>query len=188
MIVILPDSWFLFDLCKGLNIKLTIGSEQILTQQLSVTKTIDALCDTFNLQIPFKQLSVQSQVKISIGDVNIMVGHIDSIDHATPANNNTITFAGRSMSQDIIDSHITHVAYNKTLAELATTLFAKFEQTLTTKVETKPVKDFSIVAESAFEKLNQLAKEQNLLFIENSDGSVELIEPANVDNSHEGVN
>ena len=63
-------------------------------------------------------------------------------------------------------------------------LFAKFEQTLTSKVETKPVKDFSIVAESAFEKLNQLAKEQNLLFIENNDGSIDLVAPANVDNSH----
>ena len=166
------------------NIKLTIGTEQILAQQLSITKTIDALCDTFNLQIPFKQLSVQSQVKISIGEVDIMVGHINSINHATPANNNTITFTGRSMSQDIIDSRITHTAHNKTLAELATVLFAKFEQTFTTKVDTKPVKDFSIVAESAFEKLNQLAKEQNLLFIENSDGSVELVQPANVDNSH----
>ncbi len=166
------------------NIKLTIGSEQILAQELSITKTIDALCDTFNLQMPFKSLSVHQQVKISINDIDIMVGHIDSIDHATPANNNTITFTGRSMSQDIIDSRITHVAYNKTLAELATVLFAKFEQTFTTKVETKPVKDFSIVAESAFEKLNQLAKEQNLLFVEHSDGSVELVEPANVDNSH----
>lgn len=117
-----------------------------------------------------------------------MVGHIDSIDHATPANNNMITFTGRSMSQDIIDSRITHTSYNQTLDELATTLFAKFEQTFTTKIATKPVEDFSIVAESAFESLNQLAKQQNLLFIENSDGSVELVEPANVDNSHLNLN
>lgn len=117
-----------------------------------------------------------------------MVGHINSVDHATPANNNMITFTGRSMSQDIIDSRITHTAHNQTLAELATALFAQFEQTFTTKITTKPVKDFSIVAESAFEKLNQLAKQQNLLFIENSDGSVDLVEPANVDNSHLNLN
>jgi len=165
-------------------IKITIGSEQILTQQLSVTKTIDSLCDTFNLQMPFQKLSIQNQVKISINDTDIMIGHIDSIDHATPANNNTITYIGRSISQDIIDSRITYTANNKTLAELATVLFAKFEQTFTTKITTKLVQDFSIVAESAFESLNQLAKQQNLLFIENSDGSTELVEPANVDNSH----
>jgi prophage tail gpP-like protein len=131
---------------------------------------------------------VHKPVKISIDDVNIMVGHINSVDHATPANNNMITFTGRSMSQDIIDSRITHTAHNQTLAELATALFAQFEQTFTTKITTKPVKDFSIVAESAFEKLNQLAKQQNLLFIENSDGSVDLVEPANVDNSHLNLN
>lgn len=71
---------------------------------------------------------------------------------------------------------------------MAIELFAKFGQTFTTKVKTKPVKDFSIVAESAFESLNQLAKQQNLLFVENNDGSVSLVEPANVDNSHLNLN
>lgn len=79
-------------------IRLTIGSDQVLAQELSITKTIDSLCDTFNLQIPFKPLSVHKQVKISINGAGAMVGFINSIDHATPANNNTITFAGRSIS------------------------------------------------------------------------------------------
>jgi prophage tail gpP-like protein len=167
------------------SIDLIVGSERVLAQQISITKTIDSLCDTFNLQMPFQSLSVVDKpIQIIVDDMSVMVGYINSIDHAVPANNNTITFAGRSMSQDIIDSRITHVAHNQTLAELATVLFAKFEQKFTTKVETKIIKDFSIVAESAFESLNQLAKSQNLIFVENNDGSVELVEPANVDNSH----
>ncbi|BAS67615.1 hypothetical protein [Bathymodiolus septemdierum thioautotrophic gill symbiont] len=166
------------------NIKLTIGSEQVLAQSLSITKTMDSICDTFSLQIPFKTLPTHKEVSISINSARAMTGFINSIDHATPANNNTITFSGRSMSQDIVDSRITFVAHDKTLAELATELFAKFGQTFNTKIKTKPVKDFSIVAESAFESLNQIAKQQNLLFVENNDGSVSLVEPANVDNSH----
>jgi len=166
------------------NIKLTIGSEQVLAQSLSITKTMDSICDTFSLQIPFKTLPTHKEVSISINGARTMTGFINSIDHATPANNNTITFYGRSMSQDIVDSRITFVAHDKTLAELATELFAKFGQTFNTKIKTKPVKDFSIVAESAFESLNQIAKQQNLLFVENNDGSVSLVEPANVDNSH----
>ncbi len=65
---------------------------------------------------------------------------------------------------------------------------SSFNQSFATKIETQLVKDFSIVAESAFEALNQIAKQQNLLYVENANGSVTLVKPADVDNTHIHLN
>jgi prophage tail gpP-like protein len=166
------------------SITLTIGTERILAQEVSITKTINAICDTFTLKIPFKTLAVHQPVKVRVNNLDLMTGYTNQIEHATPANNNTTTLVGRSMSQDIVDSRITYTAHNTTMDAIASELFAKFGQTFSALVETKEVDEFAIVAESAFEALNQLAKEQNLLLIENNDGTVNLVEPANVDNTH----
>lgn len=166
------------------NLKISIGSKTIQAEEISITKTIDAICDSFMFKMPFTQLPINEQVHASVNHHNLMVGYVDNIVHATPANNNTITLSGRSKSQDIVDSRITHTAKDITLADLSLELFAKFGQSFTTKIKTEIIKDFSIVAESAFESLNQIAKQQNLLFIENVNGSVSLVKPANVDNLH----
>lgn len=168
-----------------MSVSIIIGTTEILTEEISIAKTIDSLCDSFTLRLPNIKLDVHAKVSIKINNTNAMSGYINKINHAQP---NTLSLAGRSLSQDIIDSRITYVTHNKTLAELATDLFSKFNQPFTTKVKTQSVKDFSIVAESAFEALNQLAKQQNLLFIENVNGSVTLVKPADVDNSHIHLN
>lgn len=167
-----------------MSVKLLIGTQAILTEQISITKTIDSLCDNFTLSLPHTKININEKVEITINEKLVMCGYINIIKHATPANNNMLTLAGRSMSQDIIDSRITHSAHNKNLADLAAELFKKFSQTFSTQITTKSIADFSIVAESAFEALSQLAKQQNLIFIENSDGSVKLVTPADVDKTH----
>lgn len=168
--------------------KITIGTQRVIAESLSITKTIDSICDTFNFTLPNTEINHHEQVKILISETPILVGYINKKSHARPANNNTLSVSGRSISQDIIDSRITFSAADKTLAELCTTLFKKFNQNFTTKKITLPVKNFTITAESAFEALNQIAKQQDLLFIENADGSVALIKPADVDNSHYHLN
>ena len=111
-----------------MSVKVIIGSHSVLTQNISVTKTTNAICDSFDFSLPNTKINSNEKLQILINSQEIMCGYINKINHATPANNDTLSITGRSMSQDIIDSRITYVAHNKTLSELSSELFKKFNQ------------------------------------------------------------
>lgn len=169
------------------SISVLIDNKKVSAQEISVVKTIQNICDTFSITLPTskeKLPDLNKEIRISIGDTPLMVGYVNTINHASPANDGTISIAGRSKSQDIVDSRITFTDQDTNLSEISQALFAKFNQKFTTKKQTDTIDNFAIVAQSAFQSLSSIAKQQNLFFIESADGSVQLVSPGDVDNSH----
>ncbi len=126
-------------------------------------------------------IDINDVVRISIGKTLLMTGYISKVSYIPSTASFTMT--GRSKSQDIVDSRISHQAVQTNLAEISEVIFAKFNQKFSTKIETKAKFDFAINAQSAFQSLNQLAKQQNLIFIEQPTGDIQLRKIGDVDNS-----
>lgn len=135
----------------------------------TVTFTLEKLADSFNATIPFQNIEEAVSIEWLLDNKTIFKGQLDTSHESIKATSEGLVIAGRSLSANFIDStHKTDAYYDQSIQNLIKILVKdyglKVKNNVTSKIE--PVFEFQINAESAFSAIKQLAKQRNLILIE----------------------
>lgn len=144
----------------------------------SLSYSIDNLAHTFSCQIEYKTIVSALKVEFKLNQETIMIGQIDSVNHAN-TDGNKLTINGRSISCNMIDSSIKiNVIYNQKFDQLLKTIISPFGLKVDNQVKgpLQEILEFQLNAESPLSNLAQLAKQQNLIITEHN-GTIVIERP-----------
>ncbi len=145
---------------------LKIDGETIPFEQADLTFSIEQLAHTFNCTINYKHIDRPLPVQFYFNDEVIFKGQIDSTNSNA---NKMISISGRSLSAHLIDSRIKlNAIYNQPFDALLNLIVNQFGLSVNNKVATPLpiIAEFQINAESPLQNLAQIAKQQNLILLE----------------------
>lgn len=131
-------------------------------------------------------------VEIRIGNDLICTGYVDATPIDYDANGITIMIRGRSKTADLVDSSTeisTGQFKNLTPEAIATQIAKPYGLTVVTEVATgNAITDFQIQqGESAFESLDRIAKQRQILITDNATGDVVLSSPGSSGTAHDAL-
>lgn len=169
------------------SIRIEVGLERISRSfELAVTEQWPGSIDKVRRVVP------GDLVEVSIGSDLVCTGYIDAtpIDYDTTGI--TIMLRGRSKSADLVDSSAeisTGQFKNLTPDAIAKKIAEPYGLLVITEVDTGGViSDFQVQqGESAFESLDRIAKQRQILITDNAQGNVVLAAPASAGNATDAL-
>ncbi|WP_028864306.1 hypothetical protein [Psychromonas aquimarina] len=150
---------------------LFIDSRQVPFQSASLSFSLERLAHTFSVTIPYIEINQPLPVEFKLDNQVIFTGRIDSVSDDVSGSEDKVSISGRSISADLIDSRIKIDAiYNQRLDQLLESIVSDFglgvKNNLPSMMPLPLVPEFQINAESPVANLAQIAKQQNLMLIE----------------------
>ncbi|HBV77640.1 MULTISPECIES: phage tail protein [Vibrio] len=159
-------------------LSLLIDKKPIIFLSAELTYDIEQLAHTFHCTIEPLAINKPLPVEFKLDGKRIFSGVIDNASTSTQTSAYSMEISGRSKSANMIDSRITMDAqYGQTLEALLRSVSKNFGLTVNSLVNTKPVEEFQINAESPVDNLAQLVKEQGFILVER-DGVLTIENPA----------
>lgn len=157
-------------------LRLKINGKTVPFEQADLTFSIEQLAHTFSCTINYQHIDSPLPVQFFLNEQLIFTGQIDSTNSNA---NKTISITGRSLSAHLIDSRIKlNAIYNQTFDALLTLIVKEFDLSVKNKVATPLplIPEFQINAESPLQNLAQIAKQQNLILLEQN-GQIQIERP-----------
>jgi len=142
----------------------------------TLTFSIEQMAHTFNCTINDMDIASPLPVQFYFNEQLIFTGQIDS---TSSASKKMINITGRSLSAHLIDSRIKIDAlYNQTFDALLRVVVKDFNLGVKNNVKTALplIPEFQINAESPLQNLAQIAKQQNLILLEQN-GQILIEQP-----------
>ncbi len=155
---------------------MVMDGRQIAFESATVTFSIEQLAHTFNCSIPYERIDSPLPVQFYLNDRLIFTGQIDS---AGSTSQKQLNVSGRSLSANLIDSRIKLDAiYNQKFDALLSIIVKDFGLGVKNNVKTDLplIPEFQINAESPLQNLAQIAKQQNLILLEQN-GIIQIEKP-----------
>lgn len=161
------------------DLTLHINNKKVRYSQASIVFSIEQLAHSFNATIPNVDIKEPLPVQFKLGGEVIFTGQIDAAGNDVNSSSDQIKITGRSLSANLIDSRIKLDAiYNQTFDKLMNMVVGSFGLGVRNEAGILPeVPEFQINAESPLENLSQIAKQQNLMLIEDS-GDIVIQKPS----------
>lgn len=169
------------------SVRIEVGLERIARSfELSITDHWPGNVDQVRC------ISPGDLVEIRIGNDLICTGYIDATPIDYDANNITIMVRGRSKTADIVDSsaEISSGQFKNLSTEaIAKKLAEPYGLSVISEVDTgQPLTDFQIQqGESAFESLDRIVKQRQILITDNASGDVVLAAPGSKGNANDAL-
>lgn len=159
-------------------LNLLIDKKPVVFLSAELTYDIEQLAHTFRCTIEPMTINKPLPVEFKLDGKRIFSGAIDNASTSTQTSSYSMDISGRSKSANMIDSRITMDAqYGQSLEALLRSVSKGFGLSVNSQVNTKPVEEFQINAESPVDNLAQLVKEQGFILIER-DGVLTIENPA----------
>ena len=160
------------------NLTLHINEQQVPFTQANITFSIEQLAHTFSATIPSVNISSPLPVQFKLDGTVIFSGQIDGAGDDTNGTSEQTSISGRSLSANLIDSRIKLDAiYNQQFDQLLERVVSPFGLSVRNEAGTLPeIPEFQINAESPLDNLAQVAKQQNLMLIEDN-GTIVIQRP-----------
>ena len=136
---------------------------------LNLTYSIEQLANSFSCILPYYPINNPLTVEIKYKTETIFRGQLDSCVDSVSNGKDTINITGRSKSANLIDSTTKLDAiYDQPFDKLLSIVVEEFGLSVENKVKQplNNIPEFQINAESPLSNLNQLAKQQNLMLLE----------------------
>lgn len=162
-------------------------------EKLTVSKGIEALADSFSVEVSDKWANISAvapmrsgdAIQIQIDDELVLTGFIDKLSPAFSATSHTIKITGRSMAADLVDCSIANQddptkgvdELNNVLVSRAIQLIAlPFGIGVFDKVgDTTKIKKFKTQpGERGYEAISRLAAEIGVIVVSRPDGGIEI--------------
>lgn len=150
------------------NLTMHINDNNVHYSQASLVFSIEQLAHTFSATIHNIDISEPLPVQFKLDGEMIFNGQIDSAGDDVNSSSNQVKVSGRSLSANLIDSRIKLDAiYNQRFDQLLKIVVSQFGLSVRDDVGgLAEIPEFQINAESALDNLAQIAKQQNLMLIE----------------------
>lgn len=149
-------------------------------EKMTISKSIDNISHTFTAEMyNGKNLAINGNDSIEIlldGEI-FFSGYIEDYDLKISDTKSPLSIAGRSRTCDLVDCMIeTNKLYNQQDAkQIIEDMVKPFGITVSTELALEPILQFKTkVAETFFNAINRLCKENNILPICKSDGNIIL--------------
>ena len=164
------------------DLTLHINNTQVPFTQANLTFSIEQLAHSFTATIPNVDIDSPLPVIFKLDGTTIFNGQIDSAGDAVNSTSEQTSISGRSLSANLIDSRIKLDAiYNQQFDQLLERVVSPFGLSVRNEAGALPeIPEFQINAESPLANLAQVAKQQNLMLIEN-DGYIVIQRPGQND-------
>jgi len=164
------------------DLTLHINNTQVPFTQANLTFSIEQLAHSFTATIPNVDIDSPLPVIFKLDGTTIFNGQIDSVGDAVNSTSEQTSISGRSLSANLIDSRIKLDAiYNQQFDQLLERVVSPFGLSVRNEAGALPeIPEFQINAESPLANLAQVAKQQNLMLIEN-DGYIVIQRPGQND-------
>jgi len=150
-------------------LKLLINNKMVPIITANLSFSIEQLAHSFTCTITPLEITGPLPVSFYLDDALIFVGQIDACSISTGSISRTQTLSGRSISAHLIDSRIkTDALYNQKFDTLLANMVKQFGLEVKNNVQTSLplIPEFQINAESPFQNLSQIAKQQGLMLYE----------------------
>jgi len=152
-------------------LSLFIDGQYVPFQSAALSFSIEQLAHTFSATIPDIDISDPLPVEFKLNNAVIFSGQIDSSSDDVSSGEDKVSISGRSKSANLIDSRIKIDAiYGQRLDQLLARIVGDFglsvKNNLPSFMPLPLVPEFQINAESPVANLVQIAKQQNLILIE----------------------
>lgn len=151
-------------------------------ENVSVTKSMDSMADTFSMSIADQGNDVILQddipLRIIVDNKTFFTGYLNDIVLTISDKKNPLRLNGRSKSADLIDCNIAEIKqYNKlTPIQIITDLINPFGITVSTSLTLTALDVFNTqVGETYFSAINRLCKQTNILPISDENGNIQLV-------------
>lgn len=140
-------------------------------QSASLSFSLEQLAHTFSATIPNIEINKPLPVQFKLHNTVIFSGQIDSASEDISGTADKVQISGRSKSANLIDSRIKiNAIYNQRFDQLLESIVSDFglgvQNNLPAFMPLPLVPEFQINAESPVANLAQIAKQQNLMLIE----------------------
>jgi len=152
------------------NLTLHINKQQVPFTQVNITFSIEQLAHTFSATISNANINSPLPVQFKLNGAVIFSGQIDSAGDDVNGTSDQMSISGRSLSANLIDSRIKLDAiYNQRFDQLLERVVSDFGLSVRNDAGELPeIPEFQINAESPLDNLAQVAKQQNLMLIEDN--------------------
>ncbi|MDR1946633.1 MAG: phage tail protein [Desulfovibrio sp.] len=184
------------------------GVDWAFWKSCDVTVEMDAVCGAFNIQSADPQgggykggatalpVSAGMECEVLIGDSLVLTGYIDKVSPSLSATDHGIAISGRSRAADMVDCSAVHKPghwLNQNALQLATILAAPFGLSVQSVGDVgAPFPSFKLEqGETAYEALDRILKQRELLACSWSDGGIVLLKAGALQNPgtlEQGVN
>lgn len=150
------------------DLTLYINNQAIPFSKAAITFSIEQLAHSFTATVPNMVITEQLSVQFKLAGKLIFNGQIDSAGDDVNSSGDVTTIAGRSLSANLIDSRIKMDAiYNQRFDQLLKLVLSPFGLSVRSDTNALPeIPAFQINAESPLANLAQIAKQQNLMLLE----------------------
>ncbi|MBL9102169.1 MAG: hypothetical protein JNL82_14490 [Myxococcales bacterium] len=150
---------------------------------VAVTRSLDALADSFQLNIstgfrngqPSMQIEEQDECQILLDDEVVLSGYVDTVDRKYDATSSTLSVTGRSRAGDLCDCTAIHKPWKNTPGlTIASDLCKPFGIAVSSDVGPLPDERYFKLGKSdtVFDVLDRLAREAGLRVVSDPDGSI----------------
>lgn len=150
---------------------------------IAVTRSLDALADSFQLNIatgfhvgqPSMQIEEMDECQILLGSEVVLSGYVDTVDRKYDATSSTLSVTGRSRAGDLCDCTAIHKPWSKTPGlQIAADLCKPFGIQVSSDVGALPDERYFKLGkgDTVFDALDRLAREAGLRVVSYPDGSV----------------
>ena len=153
-------------------------------KQISVQKSLENFCGQFSFQASALDgklfpITMGSSCKIWVNDTKVLTGWVEKIQVRTSADNHEITVSGRDITNDIIDSQISHPEMNPpvTLKQVVERVLKELGITEIRVIDRFNLKPFKSIltdglGNTAFDFIESYARERQILLTTNADGNI----------------
>ena len=150
---------------------LFVDGQHVPFQSASLSFSLEQLAHTFSATIPDIDIDDPLPVQFKLNNQVIFTGQIDSASDDFSGSEDKVSINGRSKSANLIDSRIkVDAIYNQRFDQLLNLIVSDFglgvKNNLPSVMPLPLVPEFQINAESPVANLAQIAKQQNLMLIE----------------------
>lgn len=147
---------------------------------IQVSRSIDALADTFDLaiatsQLPDVELGVGARCQVLYRGETLLSGYVDDFDASETADTAEVTVAGRSRAGDLCDCSAVHAAWRDTPGlQIAEELCAPFGVRVASEIGVLPTEKYfkPTEGETVFDTLHRLARCSGCRLVSYPDGSI----------------
>jgi prophage tail gpP-like protein len=149
---------------------LHINKKEVPFTQANLTFSIEQLAHSFTATIPSVNINSPLPIQFKLDGEIIFSGQIDGAGDDTNGTSEQTSISGRSLSANLIDSRIKLDAiYNQQFDQLLKLIVSDFGLSVRNEAGELPeIPEFQINAESPLDNLAQVAKQQNLMLIEDN--------------------
>ncbi|WP_022940103.1 tail protein [Psychromonas hadalis] len=157
---------------------LFINGQQIPFSKADIAFSTEQLAHSFSATVPDLNIDSPLPVQFKLDGKLIFNGQIDSAGDDVNSSSEQTVITGRSLSANLIDSRIKLDAiYNQRFDQLLKLVVSDFGLTVRSDTDALPeIPEFQINAESPLANLAQIAKQQNLMMIEDN-GEIVIQQP-----------